>query len=394
MAGLRLVLAAAALLVLGIATWWLSRPPPPALPAMLRLSPIPFASLPDWRLDAAVEALSAFKRSCARLATRPPARPLGGQLDLRAGDWAEACAAAPAAGTTAAHEFFERHFQLFATAGSGLVTGYYEPLLAGSRRAGGAATVPLHHPPPDLVTVDLGKFREAWRGERIAGRVEQGHLLPYATREEIAAGALAGRGLELLYVEDPIDAFFLHIQGSGRVRLPEGGEVAVGYAAQNGHAYFAIGRELVRRGALRLEAVSLQSIHAWLKANPTEAAAVMNLNRSYVFFRELTGERPLGAEGSQLTPGRSLAVDPKFVPYGLPVYLDSSLPATDTAAGRPYRRLLIAQDTGGAIRGPLRGDVFFGAGPEAEALAGRMKQQGRWFLLLPKPAAARLLPLK
>lgn len=383
----RVILVAGVLLALGVVAWQLT--PPPALPpTALRLSAVPFATLPAWPGDGLAEALGAFKRSCARIASRPPTQALNAALKLTAGDFADACAAA--ATTAEPRGFFEAHFQPFAARGSGLLTGYYEPLLVGARAPGETVTVPLLRRPPDLVSVDLGRFRESLSGERIAGRVERGELVPYATRQEIVGRALAGRELELLYVADPVEAFFLQIQGSGRIRLAEGGEVAVGYAGQNGHPYFAIGRELIRRGVLRPQQVSQQSIRAWLKANPSEAEAVMNLNRSFVFFRELTGEGPLGAEGSALTPGRSLAVDAKFVPYGLPVYLDSTLPATALGQAAALRRLLIAQDTGGAIRDPLRGDVFFGAGAEAEALAGHMKQPARWFLLLPKAAAARL----
>jgi membrane-bound lytic murein transglycosylase A len=209
-------------------------------------------------------------------------------------------------------------------------------------------------------------------------------LKPYETRQEIDAGRLSGRDLELLWVDDPLDAFFLHIQGSGRVRLADGETVRVGYAGQNGQPYVAIGRLLAERGALRRDEVSLQSIRDWLAAHPAEAAEVLAANPSYVFFRLLEGDGPIGAHGVALTPGRSLAVDPSFVPLGVPVWLDTTDPLDER---RPLRRLMMAQDTGGAIRGAIRGDVFWGAGEEAKARAGRMRSRGRYYLLLPRAAA-------
>jgi len=185
-------------------------------------------------------------------------------------------------------------------------------------------------------------------------------------------------------MDDPVDAFFLEIQGSGSIELEGGGELRVGYGAQNGFPYVAIGRELVTRGALPKEKVSMQSIREWLEAHPDEAAEVMRKNASYVFFREQPGEGPLGSLGVPLTPGRSLAVDPLFVPLGVPLWLDSTLPAAADGSERPLRRLVVAQDTGGAIRGPVRGDVFWGAGDKAADLAGRMRQPGRLWLLLPR----------
>ena len=214
---------------------------------------------------------------------------------------------------------------------------------------------------------------------------------PLPDRAAIATGALAGAAPVIAWVDDPVDAFFLHVQGSGRIALAGGGMLRVGYAGKNGHAYVSIGRALIERGALARADVSLQSIRAWLAANPGEAAAVLALNPSYVFFRELHGEGPLGAQGVPLTPGRSLAVDRRFLPLGAPLWLDVMAPASDPAAAdRRLRRLVIAQDTGGAIRGPLRGDLFWGFGAEAESVAGRMKHPGGYVLLLPNPVAERL----
>ncbi|HZF13939.1 MAG TPA: MltA domain-containing protein [Thermoanaerobaculia bacterium] len=393
---------ALALLALGLGLYLRFRAPRPPIPIpdRLVLTPAGFADLPGWREDDLAAALPVFLRSCARIGRLAEGAAMGGAEDLAgtAGEWKSACVAAarvPAANRAAARSFFEATFTPVAASNhgerQGLFTGYYEPTLHGSRKPGGRYAISLYRRPPELVVVDLGLFREEWKGRRIAGRVHGGALLPYPDRAEIRAGSLAGRGLELAWVDDPVDAFFLEIQGSGRIELAEGGVLRVGFAAQNGHPYFAIGHDLVERGALKQEEVSLQSIRAWLLAHPVEAPQVMARNRSYVFFEELKGEGPLGAEGAVLTPGRSLAVDLKYLSLGTPVWLDGQAPATvEKAPDRPLRRLLVAQDTGGAIRGPVRGDVFWGHGEAAAAVAGRMKHPGRIWLLLPKAAAARL----
>jgi membrane-bound lytic murein transglycosylase A len=383
-AGLALAAALCAALLAACAP----RPPetPPAPPEpKLTLAPASFGDLPGWGQDAVAEALPALSRSCAKLLALPADRALGAAG--RAGDWAAPCRALASVppGTEAARAYLETWFSPWAAADNGaregLFTGYYEPELRGSTRPGGPYATPLHRRPPDLVTVDLGEFRENLRGERIAGRVVDGRLRPMEDRAAIAAGALDGRGLELVWVDDPVDAFFLHIQGSGRVALDGGRLMRVGFDGQNGHAYVAVGRELVARGAMAREQVSMQSIRAWMKANPAEAQALMDANPSYVFFRQLGGEGPEGAQGVVLTPGRSLAVDRRFVPLGTPVWLDAEDPLDPALR---VRRLLVAQDTGGAIRGPVRGDVFWGHGAEAEERAGRMRSRGAYWLLLPR----------
>ena len=207
--------------------------------------------------------------------------------------------------------------------------------------------------------------------------------MPFHDRAAIDAGALDGDNLAVVWVDDPVDAFFLHIQGSGRIALADGSELRVGYAAQNGHAYTAVGLILIDDGEVTREAMSMQAIRTWLAANPDRARDLMNRNRSYVFFAVLDGDGPLGSEGVALTPGRSLAVDRRFLPMSVPLWLDSTLPGE-----QPLRRLMIAQDTGGAIRGPVRGDVFWGYGEDAADIAGRMKSRGRYYLLLPRTAPA------
>lgn len=359
----------------------------------LELTQVSFSDIPGWAADQHSEALGAMVRSCAVLLGRSDFADAGPGPEFgKVSNWRGACAAAgsvAAGDIAAARAYFERWFQPYRASNrgrsGGFLTGYFEPELRGSRVADSRYSVPLYKRPVDLVTVELGEFRDILKGERIAGRVVDGRLRPYASRDAIDAGALASSGLELLWVDDPVDAFFLHIQGSGRVVLEDGSVVRVGYAATNGHPYTAIGRELVARGALPREAVTMQSIRNWLVANPAEAKAVMARNASFVFFRELDGDGPVGTQGITLTPGRSLAVDTRYIALGAPVWIDTFDPLS---ADSSLRRLMVAQDTGGAIRGPLRGDVFWGHGEAAAERAGRMQSEARLFLLLPAAQSA------
>jgi membrane-bound lytic murein transglycosylase A len=368
--------------------------PKPKPPDRLTLAAESFDRLPGWSADRLGDALTAFRRSCEARAKRADTAAVGPDgLAGTASDWRAPCAAAlqvDPADDGAIRGFFEQEFVPFRVANNdereGLFTGYYEAELRGSRRREGGFTTPLLKRPADLVMVELGLFRPAWRGERVAGRVQAGQLKPYDSRAEIEGGSLARRNLELLWVDDPVDAFFLQIQGSGRILLPDGAVVRVGYDGQNGHPYVPIGRVLVERGALPRDAVSMQSIRAWLAAHPDDAASLMAQNPSYVFFREMPGEGPVGAEGVVLTPGRSLAVDRTFLPLGVPLWLDA---ADDAAPDGHLRRLVIAQDTGGAIRGPVRGDLFWGYGKAAAERAGMMKDRGTYYMLLPRGVAAR-----
>jgi len=364
-------------------------PQPEGPPPRITLQPAAWGDLAGWPEDRQAAALDAFRKSCAVLLRRPVAASLGaGGLAGTAADWRPGCEAAlaeTASGDKAARAFFAAWFRPWSvTAGGapdGLFTGYYEPELRGAPAPGGRYQVPLYGRPADLVTADLGRFDSRLEGQTVAGRIADGRLVPYPVRREIDDGALAGRAVPLVWVDNPIDAFFLHIQGSGRVTLPGGAVMRLGYAAHNGRPYTAIGRVLVERGALPRDRVSMQSIRGWLAANPAEARAVMARNDRYVFFRRLPGDAPEGAQGVALTPERSLAVDRRFLPLGVPLWVETRDPLDPT---RPFRRLMVAQDTGGAIRGPVRGDIFFGHGRLAERRAGLMNQAGRYYLLLPK----------
>jgi membrane-bound lytic murein transglycosylase A len=363
-------------------------------PDHLTLAATDFEHLAGWREDRQGAALAALRKSCEAIGKQSDDSAIGpGGIAGTVADWRPLCADAAqleAADDAAARRFFEASFLPFSLANnsekSGLFTGYYEAELRGSRRREGGFTTPLLRRPPDLVMVELGLFRPAWRGERIGGRVEGGQLKPYASRAEIERGALVQRDLELFWVDDPVDAFFLQIQGSGRIRLPDGTVARVGYDGQNGRPYVPIGRLLAERGALARDEVSMQTIRTWLAAHPGEAAALMDENPSYVFFHELTGDGPIGAQGVVLSAGRSLAIDRAFLPLGVPLWLDLDDPAEGNGK---LRRLVVAQDTGGAIRGPVRGDLFWGFGPEASARAGMMKDRGAYYMLLPRNVAAR-----
>lgn len=366
---------------------------PPPEPQRLVLEPAAFADLPGWTADDVAAALPALRKSCARIAKTADDTALDpAGLMGRARDWRRPCAEAEriaASDAAGARRFFEGAFRPWrgrdGAKDAAFFTGYYEAELKGSRARDARFRHPIFRPPADLVTVDLGGFRSEWRGQAIGGRLEKGKLIPYHDRAAIEGGALAGRGLEILWVDDAADAFFLHVQGSGRVVLPDGKTVRLGFAARNGHPYTAIGRVLVERGVLPADAVTMTAIRAWIAANPKTGAELMRANRSYIFFQERTGEGPVGASGAALTPGRSLAVDPAFIPHGLPVWVATRDPLD---AGRPLARLALAQDSGAAIKGPLRVDIFFGSGAGAAAAAGAMKHPGALFVLRPKALPA------
>lgn len=374
----------------------------PAVPERLVLEEARFEALPGWREDDHAAALAALRRSCAALAASPPETPLGGdpRLALTAGDLAAACAGIAQTPADDARAFLEAHFIPFRVKnddrGQGLFTGYYEPELIGRRAPGNGFTAPVLARPADLVSVDLGRFREDWRGERIAGRVQDGWLVPYADAAAIRAGAVDADSHAIVWLRDPVEVFFLQIQGSGRVRLAEGPEagrvIRVAYAGQNGHPYTAIGRVLIARGEIAREDMSMAAIRQWLHDHPEAADEVMDANASYVFFAEqpVTNPElgPPGAQGVLLTPGRSLAVDRRHHALGLPMWVSLAQPGP-IAEKAPFNRLWIAQDTGGAIRGPVRGDLFIGTGAAAGEIAGALQQPGALWVLLPEVAAQR-----
>lgn len=362
-----------------------------------------FSSLDGWLQQSLLPAHAALQGSCRVILRRMPGDPMGGHGAYGAvSDWVDACRAVleqQPRSEGEARALFETWFspvQVFnGREERGLFTGYYEPELRGSRRPSARYRTPLHQRPSDLVEVDLGQFRSQLRGERLVGRVVAGRLVPFASRREIVERGPGSVAEALVFVDDPVAAFFLQIQGSGRVKLDSGETIRAAYDGQNGHPYTAVGRILVERGEIRPESLSMQSIRAWLDSNPEKADALMNENASYVFFKTLPiGDPSKGANGAQgvpLTPEASLAVDLRFHPLGVPMWVEGRAPGDlKTDQDVDLRRLFIAQDTGGAIRGPIRGDVYWGAGDRAESVAGRMAHRGKLFVLLPKALAQRI----
>lgn len=355
-------------------------PPPAMAPTPARAIDLPHRKVPvTIPADSAADALAAFRAACPRITWRLDRTGL-----VLPSDWQAVCRDAETA--TDAVAFFTENFEGVEVAGgTGFATGYFEPELRASRVRAPGYQVPLYRRPPDLIDVDLGAFRDEWQGRTLRGRLERNRLVPYYSRASIGEGALAGKGLELAWAADPNDAFFLEIQGSGRLRLPDGEVMRIGYDSQNGRDYVPIGRVLVDRGALPKDGVSMQSIRAWLEAHPDEAEQVRNANPSVVFFRELTGldpgDGPRGALNIPVRPQVSVAVDPAFIPYGTPLLA--------SLEGAPAR-LHVAMDTGGAIKGPGRLDIFQGTGKEAGEAAGRLASKARVILLLPRRATSRL----
>lgn len=340
--------------------------------------PVPWTQLSGWQDDRLAQAWPALQNSCQKL----PAR------DAR---WSELCTDAalfPNPDDDIARAFFETRFVAHEVTGNngngeGLITGYYEPLLHGNLVKTGRFRYPVYGRPDDLVTVDLGALYPELQGKRYRGRLNSNRVVPYYSRAEMSNGKRPPDDAVLAWVDDPVALFFLEIQGSGRIRLPDGKMLHVGYVDQNGHPYVAIGRTLVDSGVMKLEDATMPAIRDWLRANPDKAQAVLNSNPSYVFFtlREPDSSGPVGALNVPLLPERSIAVDPNFIPLGSPVWFDTSLPGNGDK--RPYRRLTFAQDTGGAIRGPARADLFLGFGETAERIAGTMRSRGKLYVLLP-----------
>jgi len=360
------------------------------IPEPVKPEPKPEVKIPDYGLlkpaqwqdmqgleqDNLTLAWPAWLQSCAALKNKPL--------------WQPVCATAVSMGTpdaAAIQQYFMQNFDIYATTNAdgkdtGLITGYYEPLLKGSRKKTDVHRYPLYARPDDLIIVDLASLFPELANKRVRGRVEGNRLIPYYTRGEIDTEPSPLNGKELLWVNDPIDAFFLQIQGSGLVVLENGEQVHVGYADQNGQSYQSIGRILINRGELTADKASMQGIKNWARSNPDKLPELLNSNPSYVFFRELPHglPGPLGALGVPILAERVVAVDPRFVPLGAPVFLATTYPNSS----KPLNRLMMAQDTGGAIKGGVRADFFWGAGTEAGKQAGAMKQQGKIWVLLPK----------
>jgi len=362
-------------------------PTAPPAPAAKLMQPANWSDLPGWADDDLAAAVPALLQSCRAFASRA-------QWPL----WRSACEEAKnlvGPDNAALRRFFEAHFAPYLLTNpdattSGLFTGYYEPLLRGSRRRTATFSEAVLGVPGDLLTIDLGAVVPDVKNLRLRGRLQGNKVVPYYSRAEIVRRENDTSDRVLLWVDDAVELFFLQIQGSGRVRLPDGEMVRIGYAEQNGHPYRSVGRELIERGELKAEQASMQGIQAWARANPAQLDDLLNTNPSYVFFREVQSkgredEGPQGALGVPLTPERSIAVDARHVPLGAPVFVATTQPNSPT----PLRRLMLAQDTGGAIRGVVRADYFWGFGEDAGRQAGRMRQQGQMWVLLPPGIAPK-----
>lgn len=329
------------------------------------MSPISYNEIAGWTEDRHADALATFRRSCPKLTSGPDTRIAtdGGQKVVTGAEWKRICDTAGAVrpgDARGARMFFEENFRPLVVQAPGKFTGYFEPELRGSRAPSRLFTVPVYRKPPDLTDK------------------------PYYTRAEIEAGVLKGKGLEIAWVQDPVGLFEVQVQGSGRIQLAEGGTMTLGFDGSNNRPYTAIGNVLVEKGVMKKEDVTWPAIRDWLKRNPQEARDVMRRNERYIFFKDTRTSAPIGAEGVQLTAQRSMAIDPAITPYGTPIWIDTRRPAArKPGATEPYRRLMIAQDTGAAIKGPARGDVFFGSGVQAADWAGRMVGDGRAIVLVP-----------
>lgn len=360
-------------------------------PAQARLEAVAFSALQGWAQDDPSAAFDAFRAGCRLNVDGGPMR-IG---KPRRVDLAPACRAALAlparSGQGEARAFFERHFtphRILPESGEGFLTGYFEPVIAGSTTRTARFSMPLLARPPELVDLSKGQGRGALEGLTAARRLPDGKLAPMPDRAAIEGGALAGRGLELVWL-DPVDAFFVHVQGSTRVKLTDGRLARFAFAGRSGHPFTAIGRLLVERGAFTREEASMDTIRAWLAANPGEAPALMRENRAFIFFRRdprSAEHEAVGGAGVPLTPGRSLAVDRRIWPYNLPVWISAALPLSGEGTQDPFHRLMVMQDTGSAIVGPARGDIFFGSGEALGRVAGRIRHPGSFAVLLPRAA--------
>ena len=331
----------------------------------VRMVPISYNEIPGWTDDRQAEALTAFRRSCPKLTAGPETRIVtdGGEKVIAPAEWKTICDAASGIGdkdTRAARGFFEENFRPLIVQAPGRFTGYFEPEMRGSRAPSRLFTIPVYRRPPDL-------------GDG-----------PYYTRAEIEQGALKGKGLEIAWVQDPVALFEVQVQGSGRIHLAEGGVLSIGFDGSNNRTYTAIGGVLADMGMMRRDEANWPAIRDWLKRNPQDGREVMRKNERYIFFKDTRSSAATGSEGVPLTAQRSLAVDTKFTPYGTPIWIDTQRPVAAKAGSLEiYRRLLIAQDTGTAIKGPARGDVFFGGGANAADWAGRMVGGGQAIVLVP-----------
>lgn len=364
----------------------------------LHLKRVSYRHLPGWDDANTIKSLGAFKVSCEKFIKQRADAPVGSPyIDLTAKDWYPACRAALLLDPTSkdqAKQFFEHWFTPVEFYNrkpiEGLFTGYYVPLLRGSLTQTKKYKVPIYQTPSNLITIDLGLFDPTLKNRQLIGRQEANKIVPFYTREEISRGAISNTATVIAWVDSHLDRLFMEIQGSGTIEFEDGSHLVVGYASQNGAPYTAIGSVLIKQGVMTKENMSMQSIRDYLESHPEQIDTVINQNKSFVFFEKLPHGAVVGTKGIVLTPKYSLAVDRRWVPLGVPIWLNTTRPDVQSNAQKTLQRLMVAQDTGGAIRGQVRGDVFWGTGDRATTIAGKMKNHGFYWLLLPKEVAKRL----
>ncbi|MGC1181978.1 murein transglycosylase A [Legionella sp.] len=386
------------LTLLSIVTWWFWQLEQPKQPTSM-FRPVTFKQLPGWNSADLKKSLETFQTSCRAFVKQNPEQVVGTEhIDLQVKDWHPACYAALNINPVTendAKSFFQEWFQPVEfydkKTGPGLFTGYYVPAIKGSYTKTNEFSVPLYETPEDLVTSDLGMFFNDLKNRRLVGRLVKQKLVPYHTRAQINNGALKDKAKVLVWINSPIDRLFLEIQGSGVIEFENGDNISIGYDAQNGQPYTAIAGVLIKEGVMTKDNASMQAIKRYLTEHPKQLNKVINQNKSFIFFRKMAQNRALGSQGVSLTPGYSLAIDKQWIPMGTPLWLNTTRPdSKNPNVNKPMQRLMIAQDTGGAIRGKIRGDVFWGGGDRATLVAGHMKNTGHYWLLLPKHAIPRL----
>lgn len=375
-----------------LSVWWFWPPQP-------TFRQVNFNQLPGWDTAEFKKSLLAFQTSCRAFIKQDPERIVGtDQIDLQVKDWQPACRAALNINPVleaSAKQFFQDWFvpvEFYeGKPVKGLFTGYYMPSIKGSYTQTAEYNVPIYETPSNLVSADLGLFMPNMKNRKIVGRVVGNKIVPYYTREEINNGAIKDNAQVLLWIKSPVDRLFLEIQGTGIVEFEDGKTIYVGYDAQNGAPYTPIAGVLIKKGIMTKHNASMQAIKKYLEAHPKQMNTVINQNKSFVFFRKLSLEAALGSQGVALTPGYSLAIDRDWIPMGAPLWLSTTRPdSKNPETSKPMQRLMIAQDTGGAIRGKVRGDVFWGGGKNATLIAGHMKNEGHYWLLLPRHIIPRL----
>lgn len=357
------------------------------------LNRVSFESLDNWQQSRLNSSLKAFKKSCQSFLKRPAERFVGStMIPMTVNDWLPSCQKALSMDSNdneATHQFFEDYFDVYQVGDNktkdGLFTGYYSPVIKGSLEKTKTYNVPLYQKPKNLVLADLSEFSKSLPNKHIVGRLVGNQFKPFYTRAEIDNGAIDKAASVLAWIKSDIDRSFLQIQGSGIILLEDGTKLYAGYDGQNGKAYTALAKVLIDKGAMTRDSASMQKIRAYLEKNPQEKPAVLHSNESFVFFKKQQQTGAIGSQGVVLTDEVSLAVDTNFVPLGVPLWLETSAPAAGNyKSQQPFHQLMVAQDTGGAIKGLVRGDIYWGSSEKAASTAGKMKNTGQYYLFLPK----------